>query len=217
MEASRRSLGGISYRESDGSCNVSYLEAGRGGAVLGTRDSELDRYRALLRDADDERKRLALIQLLIDEGARDKFAAKQQTAQPVQLPRSLPFEPQASAHPNVSSGEAALLDGGESVASESIAPKPSASEDVVSLIANLLDDKPAPAISAPTSVRVSRPTDVAPSDEIEKEITSLLKGLPRAAPSIAPTSDNEERNSILAQIQAALENLQRTPSKTRPG
>jgi hypothetical protein len=35
-------------------------------------EAELDRYRALLKDADDEPKRLALIQLLIAEGARDK-------------------------------------------------------------------------------------------------------------------------------------------------
>jgi hypothetical protein len=34
------------------------------------------RYRALLKAADDEPKRLALIQLLIGEGARDKQAAK---------------------------------------------------------------------------------------------------------------------------------------------
>jgi hypothetical protein len=39
-------------------------------------DADLDRYRALLKDADDEPKRLALIQLLIAEGARDKLAAR---------------------------------------------------------------------------------------------------------------------------------------------
>ena len=39
-------------------------------------DANHHRYRALLRDADDEPKRLALIQLLIDEGARDKLAAQ---------------------------------------------------------------------------------------------------------------------------------------------
>ena len=37
--------------------------------------SDLDRYRELLRDADDEPKRLALIQLLIDEGAKNKLAS----------------------------------------------------------------------------------------------------------------------------------------------
>ena len=39
-------------------------------------DADHHRYRALLRDADDEPKRLALIQLLIDEGARDNLAAQ---------------------------------------------------------------------------------------------------------------------------------------------
>jgi hypothetical protein len=51
-------------------------------------DADHHRYRALLRDADDEPKRLALIQLLIDEGARDKLAArlKRSGSEP-------PFEP----------------------------------------------------------------------------------------------------------------------------
>jgi hypothetical protein len=38
--------------------------------------SSEDRYRALLKDANTEQKQLALIQLLIDEGARDKLRAK---------------------------------------------------------------------------------------------------------------------------------------------
>lgn len=37
-------------------------------------DADHYRYRALLRDANDEPKRLALIQLLIEEGAREKLA-----------------------------------------------------------------------------------------------------------------------------------------------
>jgi hypothetical protein len=48
------------------------------------------RYRALLKAADDEPKRLALIQLLISEGARDKLAAKSKVAEPeTPLPRPL--------------------------------------------------------------------------------------------------------------------------------
>ena len=43
-------------------------------------DADLDRYRALLKDADDEPKRLALIQLLIDEGAARRFAERSKTA-----------------------------------------------------------------------------------------------------------------------------------------
>jgi hypothetical protein len=45
-------------------------------------DADHHRYRALLRDADDEPKRLALIQLLIDEGARDKLAAQRKASRP---------------------------------------------------------------------------------------------------------------------------------------
>ena len=57
-------------------------------------DADHHRYRALLRDADDEPKRLALIQLLIDEGARDRFAARLKPSKPEPLPefqRFLPF------------------------------------------------------------------------------------------------------------------------------
>jgi hypothetical protein len=39
-------------------------------------DSSEYRYRALLKDANTEQKQLALIQLMIDEGARDKLRAK---------------------------------------------------------------------------------------------------------------------------------------------
>ena len=60
-------------------------------------DTDLDRYLALLKDANDEPKRWALIQLLIAEGAMDKFAAK---SKPVEtkppLPQPLPFESSAS-------------------------------------------------------------------------------------------------------------------------
>jgi hypothetical protein len=45
-------------------------------------DADHHRYRALLRDADDEPKRLALIQLLIEEGARDKLAARLKASRP---------------------------------------------------------------------------------------------------------------------------------------
>ncbi len=38
-------------------------------------DFDIDRYRALLAQADDEQSRLALIELLIEENARDRLAA----------------------------------------------------------------------------------------------------------------------------------------------
>jgi hypothetical protein len=159
------------------------------------RNFGLDRYRALLRDADDEPKRLALIQLLIDERVRDKFGVEQQTDQP---------EQQVPAHPDASSPVAAMLEGDESTA-----PKPLASEDVVSLIDNLLSDKPAPPVSKPPAI--SRTADIVSGDEFEKEITSLLKGLSRTEPSIASTSGNEEKSRIATRFQAALEIFQLAP------
>jgi hypothetical protein len=44
--------------------------------MVSDQDADYHRYLALLRDADDEPKRLALIQLLINEGARERVAAK---------------------------------------------------------------------------------------------------------------------------------------------
>jgi hypothetical protein len=64
-------------------------------------DADLDRYLALLRDADDEPKRLALIELLIAEGARDKLAAETklvETEPP--LPQSLPSKSPALPEPS---------------------------------------------------------------------------------------------------------------------
>jgi hypothetical protein len=61
------------------------------------REPYLDRYLALLKDAGDEPKRWALIQLLIAEGARDKLAAKStplETNPP--LPQPLPFRSPAT-------------------------------------------------------------------------------------------------------------------------
>jgi hypothetical protein len=137
--AARIDVGAISLVAENRNDRVTSGILGPRGAVLAGQGSELDRYRALLRDADDEPKRLALIRLLIDEGAQDKFAAKQLTDQP---------EQQISACPDVSFREAALLEGGESTA-----PDPSASdEDVASLITDLLRDKPAPPVPAPVRV-----------------------------------------------------------------
>jgi hypothetical protein len=55
-------------------------------ATVNEVDADHHRYRALLRDANDEAKRLALIQLLIDEGARDKLAARQNPPGPCPSP-----------------------------------------------------------------------------------------------------------------------------------
>jgi hypothetical protein len=76
------------------------------GAAMVEPDADHYRYRALLKAADDEPKRLALIQLLIDEGARDKLAAKTQALKPEEwfpLPRTLGPE----ANPKLTSQAAA--------------------------------------------------------------------------------------------------------------
>jgi hypothetical protein len=70
-------------------------------------DADHDRYRALLKDAIDGPKRLALIQLLIDEGAKGKLAARLQMVEPETLPRLLPFVPSLLTHPEVPLEEAA--------------------------------------------------------------------------------------------------------------
>ena len=55
---------------------IAFVFAGVGH--MRTQDGEYDyhRYRQLLADASDERKRLALIALLIEEKARDRLAAE---------------------------------------------------------------------------------------------------------------------------------------------
>jgi hypothetical protein len=63
-------------------------------------DADHHRYRALLRDADDEPKRLALIQLLIDERARDRLlAVRLKPSRPEPSPEYEPFVPFAAPKP----------------------------------------------------------------------------------------------------------------------
>ena len=64
-------------------------------------DADHHRYRALLRDADDEPKRLALIQLLIDEGARDKLAAQLRKSRSEPLFEGPPLLPPVPVHREV--------------------------------------------------------------------------------------------------------------------
>ena len=162
---------------------------------MSTPDFEFDRYLALLRDADDEPKRLALIQLLIDEEAQRKLSAEREMAQSERL-STKPLEPQTSTGPDIPSREATLIEGGAS-----ILPEPQASEVVVEAISDLVHEKQAPAESA-----AAVPRHAVPKDEIELEISSLLKGLARAVPSIAANSGKQEDDTIL-EIRAAIEDL----------
>jgi hypothetical protein len=61
-----------------GESNTSFEESRCEGTPMNQPDSEFDypRYRKLLAEAVDERRRLALINLLIDERARDKLATQ---------------------------------------------------------------------------------------------------------------------------------------------
>jgi hypothetical protein len=165
---------------------------------LSTPDFDFDRYLALLRDADDEPKRLALIQLLIDEEARLKLSAKREAAESERLPEPKPPVPlpQVSTGPDIVSREATLIEGGAS-----ILPEPQAGEVVVGPISDLVNEEQALAESA-----AAIPRHAVPKDEIELEISGLLKGLPRGVPSIVANSGNQEDDTTLA-IRAAIEDL----------
>jgi hypothetical protein len=70
-------------------------------------DADHHRYRALLRHADDEPKRLALIQLLIDERARDRLAVRLKPSRPEPSPEYEPVATPMPAQRLVSSHEVA--------------------------------------------------------------------------------------------------------------
>jgi hypothetical protein len=73
--------------------------------------ADQDRYRALLKDADDEPKRLALIQLLLAEGAKARLGAQAEPVEP-EPPPEQPLHPSLvslrPAEPDLSPPDAAL-------------------------------------------------------------------------------------------------------------
>lgn len=154
--------------------------------------SDLDRYRELLRDADDEPKRLALIQLLIDEGAKNKLASLigvggPNSAQP--LPSPLPLFPgapmdgpvtqiAAGHHGNVcadlESSTTELPRGPELSTDEtprpemaSIASEPPHSDNLARRIAMLLRDSTAPADASPAAA-TGQPAAAPVSNEVDE-------------------------------------------------
>jgi hypothetical protein len=64
-------------------------------------DADHYRYRALLKDADDEPKRLALIQLLIDEKARERLVPQLTTTNTELLPEHQPYMAPVPTHREV--------------------------------------------------------------------------------------------------------------------
>jgi hypothetical protein len=77
--------------------------------------ADQDRYRALLKDADDEPKRLALIQLLLAEGAKARIAARAKLVEP-DAPPEQPLHPSLVSmqpmEPDLSPPDAALASEG---------------------------------------------------------------------------------------------------------
>ena len=180
-------------------------------------DADRHRYRALLKDADDEPKRLALIQLLIEEGAKAKLAAQQKPAaaerlpqsppfiSPARTPRELPSQDAVSAQDTVSANERQGLEE---------TPLLQAAE-VASVRFSDLAARPKTHAPEPPSIR-SEPTS--PNDLID-EIAKLLgsrvalaKTAPAAmapSPSHLPPSGNDIEDPIASQIRAALEKRDR--------
>jgi len=103
---------------------------------MSERDADHYRYRALLKDADDEPKRLALIQLLINEGARDKLTAKAGAAKLERmspLPAVIPW-----VRPELSSHEAALPKESQELPDAAFARTGEASRNFVNLAERLV-------------------------------------------------------------------------------
>jgi hypothetical protein len=193
-------------------------------------DSELDRYRALLRDADDEPKRLALIQLLIDEGAKDKFATKPTTVEPEPLPQPLPLIPLALTRPDVSSRDAASPNEVEVLGETSTSP---AVDDVSMKIANLaarlkvhepeplpLPSKPPVPLSNHEPSRQPEPLNVAEDLDVGQTEQSLSPSSATSEPvfggAVESTPSEPLPSDDLVSMIANLLSSPSTPSVTAP-
>jgi hypothetical protein len=176
-------------------------------------DADHHRYRALLRDADDEPKRLALIQLLIDERARDRLAVRLKPSRPEPSPEYEPFVPFAAPKP---------------------AQRPVTSHDMAEPAPRLRSDEPdrsavaddAPIDRADLAARpsVSEPEPPtppfqppAPGPEAAEEMTAAVEKAavvsaasipsePASSPGPPPAASDVE---IAARIEAALTELTR--------
>jgi hypothetical protein len=120
-------------------------------------DADHYRYRALLKDADDEPKRLALIQLLIDEGARNKLTAKSGAAK---LERMLPLPTvMLWVRPELSSHEAALPNDSQELPEAAFARTGEASRKFANLAERLINVREAqsePPLSRPSEPEAHR-------------------------------------------------------------
>jgi hypothetical protein len=177
-------------------------------------DADVDRYRALLKDADDEPKRLALIQLIVAEAASNKLAAESRAIETdSELSQSLPFKfpgsPELSPPPSesqpTSSSEPSTKpelqdvsgsDVGQAQQSLPVAPFEDATAGAI-----------APVLSEPT-----------PANDIAGRIAEILGSrpgagwvVPTAATSSADArpSDNGVEDSLAALIRSVLEKRDR--------
>lgn len=170
-------------------------------------DADVDRYRALLKDADDEPKRLALIQLIVAEAARNKLAAESRAIETdSELSQSLPFKlpgsPELSPPPSESQPT--------SFSEPSTKPElqgvggPDVGQVQQSFPVAPFEDATAGAI-APV---LSEPT---PANDIAGRIAEILGSRPgwvvptATSSSDAPSSDNGVEDSITALIRSVLE------------
>jgi hypothetical protein len=185
-------------------------------------DADHYRYRALLKAADDEPKRLALIQLLIDEGARDKLAAKTQALKPEEwfpLPQSLPPE----VNSELTSQAAALPIDRQQLREAAFARTDEASMKFASLADRFLSEaQPGqpptiptePTMALESSAKVDMPRTVeqvemrdARQSDLSSEATETRSNA--VAPSVAPSKDSEandlaDRIAVLLSGRAAL-------------
>jgi hypothetical protein len=176
-------------------------------------DADLDRYLALLKDADDEPKRLALIQLLIAEGARDKLSAKSEPVQtkPPPLPQPQPFNLLALTELPLPLRVDPLA-GSQNGPSSKEQPQDGAHDDgQTRLPLSGIDHSSDPATTDSIPPVLPEPSR---ADELVDKIAKLLsersdfaKAVPAATNGSPPTgqsSGNDVENSIAALIRAEL-------------
>jgi hypothetical protein len=189
----------------------------------------------LLKDADDEPKRLALIQLLLAEGAKARIAARAEPVEPdPPVPPSLisvpPMEPDLSPPDAAPPSEGACeTEDPQAASSQNWAlplevrePEPPSSEPEPENVADhfVFENMETEWSLQPTAANAETETagatppvvsDPSPPEDIVDMIAKLLSSHPtNVAPgattaSSAPPSGEDFENSIAAQIQAALE------------
>jgi hypothetical protein len=148
--------------------------------------SDIDRYRALLKEADDEPKRLALIQLVIAERARDRLAANSRAAETdPALEQSLPFkrpsEPQPPSFGELSTEpeaqNAGRIDGSQAERSVPVASSEpaSAGDDLVESSAKILSSRQSMAEASPAGASTSSAGVPLSGNDIESLIAALIR------------------------------------------